>query len=143
MSISVERILELVKNSGKSEYAIKKETGLKNSAFSEWKAGRAKPSTDAIIILAKYFDVSADYLLGLTNTPTTVNAEKNPLPMERMSNDIISIDEIKRLLAENNSVDYVAKIYKALEQQQQMYVLVWLIEYAISEGLPIKQIFGI
>ena len=37
--------------------------GLSSNALSEWKKGKAKPSSDAIIKIAEYFNVSADYLL--------------------------------------------------------------------------------
>lgn len=77
MSITLERIFALIQASGKSEYAIKKETGLKNSVFSEWRAGRANPSTDAIITLAKYFGVTTDYLLGLSERDQSLLNKEN------------------------------------------------------------------
>jgi len=36
----------------------------------DWKVGKSKPSTDELCILADYFNVSADYLLGRTNEQT-------------------------------------------------------------------------
>ena len=36
----------------------------------DWKVGKSKPSTDELFILADYFNVSADYLLGRTNEQT-------------------------------------------------------------------------
>ena len=36
----------------------------------DWKVGISKPSTDELCILADYFNVSADYLLGRTNEQT-------------------------------------------------------------------------
>lgn len=71
---TVERIFDLIRKSKKSEYAIKKETGLPNSTFSEWRAGRAKPSAEALKKIADYFDVSVDYLLGRTDDPSPIRA---------------------------------------------------------------------
>lgn len=76
MSITLERIFALIEKSGKSDYAIKKETGLKNSVLSEWRAGRANPSTEAIITLANYFNVTSDYLLGLTDDCILTSTKK-------------------------------------------------------------------
>lgn len=37
--------------------------GLSNSAISEWKKGKAKPSLEAVVKIARYFGVTTDYLL--------------------------------------------------------------------------------
>ena len=63
------RVLKIIDDSGKSDYAVKKDLGFTNSVISGWRVGRAKPSTDAIIKLSKYFNISADYFLGLIDNP--------------------------------------------------------------------------
>lgn len=63
MDCIVERILFLVKNSGFTAKIIMEEAEISRSSITEWKKGKAKPSTDAIIKLSKYFNVSTDYLL--------------------------------------------------------------------------------
>lgn len=135
MSITVERIFALVEASGKSEYVIKKETGLKNSMFSEWRAGRANPSTNAIITLAKYFNVSTDYLLGLSD-------EKQPTisAMTAMqSNTLPFADEELSIIMENNAgLKYFEQIIAQLNLQQKIYALSWLVGYAQSQGIVIN-----
>ena len=37
--------------------------------YQDWEYGNIKPGFEAIIKLCKYFDISADYLLGLTDNP--------------------------------------------------------------------------
>lgn len=59
----VERILGLIAESGITAKELTERTGLNHSAISDWKKGKSKPGTDAVIKLAKYFDVSTDYLL--------------------------------------------------------------------------------
>jgi len=62
-----EKVFQLIADSGKSDYALTKEIGLKSTAIADWRRkDNAKPSADAIAKIAKYFNVSADYLLGLT-----------------------------------------------------------------------------
>lgn len=39
-------------------------TGISTGNISDWKNGRSKPSTEKLSILAAYFDVTTDYLLG-------------------------------------------------------------------------------
>ena len=47
---------------------LAKETGLPKNAVSEWRSGKAKPGTDAVVKIADYFNVSTDFLLGRTHT---------------------------------------------------------------------------
>jgi Predicted transcriptional regulators len=42
--------------------------GIKPTAISNYEAERNEPSFAKLIALSKYFDVSSDYLLGLTDT---------------------------------------------------------------------------
>lgn len=59
----LERILQLVGESGKTSKEILEQSELSKSSISDWKAGKGKPSSVAIVKLAKYFNVSTDYLL--------------------------------------------------------------------------------
>ena len=68
---TVEKILNLVAQSGETNSCIEKKLGLSNASFHAWKNGKAKPSTDAIIKIARYFNVTSDYLLGLSDKPTS------------------------------------------------------------------------
>lgn len=137
---TTERIKKLIYESGKSDYAIKKETGLGNSILSDLKAGRAEnPSVKTVKILADYFNVSADYLLCLSDEKTSL---KKAVPEIRLENDTLTIENIKLMLAENDGVDFIEKLYKELQEKQKIYVLAWLVAYMASEGLPVKQILG-
>ena len=60
-----ERLKELRNEKDLSQLQLEKETGLSKSALSFWEIGKRVPNANAIIILAKFFDVSTDYLLGL------------------------------------------------------------------------------
>ena len=64
----VEKVLTIFQQSGLADYRIEKELGLTNGTIKNWKNGRNKVSTDAIIKISKYFNVSADYLLGTEPT---------------------------------------------------------------------------
>ena len=41
------------------------EINIANQTLYQWERGRSKPGMDGIIAIAKFFNVSADYLLGL------------------------------------------------------------------------------
>ena len=61
----VERIKQLREEDGLSQAQLAKAVGISQAAIALWELGDRTPSADAIIKLAEFFDVSADYLLGL------------------------------------------------------------------------------
>ncbi len=65
MNLFNERLNELIESSGKQQNEICKDLGIYKQKLSRWKLGETKPSYDELILLAKYFNVTCDYLLGL------------------------------------------------------------------------------
>lgn len=51
----------LLDKTNKTAYQVSKETGVSQTAFSNWKSGRAKPSLDSLLKLARYFKVPVEY----------------------------------------------------------------------------------
>lgn len=64
------KIIKLFEIKNVSPYRVSKDTGISQSSFSDWKNGKSKPSVENLNILAKYFDVSIDYLTGVTSEQT-------------------------------------------------------------------------
>jgi len=60
-----ERLKELRLEYGLSQAKLAKETGLTQSSIFYWEKGLKIPTAQAVVILAKYFGVTTDYLLGL------------------------------------------------------------------------------
>lgn len=48
-------------------------TGISTGNISDWKSGKSNPNAETLIKLAKYFNCSIDYLLGLTDTKQKTN----------------------------------------------------------------------
>ena len=63
----VERIKELRTGKGLSQMQLAKELNVSQSAIAKWELGKTEPTASAIIALAKYFNETADYILGLTD----------------------------------------------------------------------------
>lgn len=59
------RALRAEKNIGQNELA--KVLNLSNASISYWETGKQSPTADAIFKIAQFFNVSADYLIGLKN----------------------------------------------------------------------------
>ena len=61
------RLKELRLERGLSQIQLAQETGLGKSAIGLWELGQRIPNALAVITLAKYFNVTTDYLLGVTD----------------------------------------------------------------------------
>ena len=67
MDIFAERLKELRQERGLSIQALAKEVKIGSSSLCRWENGQADVKGSQLIVLAKYFDVTVDYLLGLEN----------------------------------------------------------------------------
>ncbi len=56
---------ELREEAGLSQQKLADKIGLSSSAIARWELGQSEPGFNAILAYTKFFDVSADYLLGL------------------------------------------------------------------------------
>jgi len=63
--IFAERLKELREEKGLSIRMLAKEVGYSDVAIGRWENKKQIPNIETLITCAKYFNVSADYLLGL------------------------------------------------------------------------------
>ena len=72
----LERILNLIEGSGLSDAAFCQKLSLGNGIVGKWRNGKQKPSLDAVIKIAGFFNVSLDYLVtGTNNLPCPYTKE--------------------------------------------------------------------
>lgn len=62
-----ERLLILIEEKNMDFAKISRESGISKSTIDSWYRGNRIPNANGITKLCKYFDVSADWLLGLSN----------------------------------------------------------------------------
>ena len=55
-----------------SQLQLAKETGLGKSAISYWEIGTDTPNAEEIIVLSRYFQVTTDYILKVSDDDATV-----------------------------------------------------------------------
>lgn len=77
---------QLLQNKGVTAYQMSKDTGISESLISNWRSGRQLPKYDSLNILADYFKVSGDVLLGRENIPNNVIDITNEIPAKREAN---------------------------------------------------------
>ena len=67
MNKFAEKLKELRDEKNLSQRTLAKELGFSQAAIARWENSLQTPNIDVAIIIAKYFKVSTDYLLGLEN----------------------------------------------------------------------------
>lgn len=82
-----------------SAYKFSKDTGISDRLVGYWKKGDKLPSAENLIIIANYFSISVDYLLGRTENPTGLSED-------------YSADELKLI-----------NDYRELSEQGKAYIL--------------------
>ena len=67
MTIFSERIKNLRIENGYGQRKIALDLGVNQCTVSRWENGLQEPSLDMLIEIARYFNVSIDYIVGLTD----------------------------------------------------------------------------
>lgn len=88
------RLKRLIDNSGKTLYELSKEIGIARMNLIKYKNDEAEPSITPLASIASYFNVSADYLIGLTDYSNPQHIKRAPTAGIWESN----IDSIQCLL---------------------------------------------
>ncbi len=70
-----ERLTELRNQKGLSKRELSLRFGLEQSTYGKYELGQRQPSLDVLQQLADFFEVSTDYLLGLTDNPSQKNED--------------------------------------------------------------------
>lgn len=97
------RIAELRKEKGFSRVQFAQQIGIPSTTLRNYETGVREPGHSFIVQMAKEFNVSTDYLLGLTNNRIPNETKKSPEPAATDSEDEKEKDEIVKVLTEGLS----------------------------------------
>ncbi|MEO0562122.1 MAG: helix-turn-helix transcriptional regulator [Chloroflexota bacterium] len=64
-----QRLKKLRNQQGISQYELADRLGTNQTQVMRWESGKVNPTGESITMIADYFDVTTDYLLGRTNEP--------------------------------------------------------------------------
>ena len=97
----MEHLKKLRLQKGVTQQEIAKILDVDRTAYVKWETGKNYPSVDLLQKLAQYFDVTVDYLLGLSKDPITqkqpsAEAEGNKELAEIMALYRSAPDELKK-----------------------------------------------
>lgn len=86
-----DKLKELLTMTGKNQQTISSDLGLNRQRFNLYVNNKREPNFETLITIAKYFNVSIDYLLD------------NQIPENKMDNNIKKIFNDTNLIDENGS----------------------------------------
>lgn len=152
MNETTKRIISLQKQKGLNNHQLEMEANLQISSIQAWTKGKkrkdgtmvvANPSTDSIIKLAKYFNVSTDYLLCLTDEPNCLSANANTStelikrPKYAVSDKFL--EDYMNLLKDKHFTN-IAKVYNEFEEAYKIQIYTYIITLATKVGLNVAKI---
>lgn len=65
----INRLKELRVKKEKTQLQVQMETGIEQALLSKYENGVRVPPTETLVILADYYNVSMDYIMGRTDNP--------------------------------------------------------------------------
>lgn len=100
VSIFAERLKNLRDKKGQTQDEVGKAMGKSREAVSKYEIGEREPDLVAVASLAKYFNVSADYILGITDdSQVLIGSKRKPI-----SPDIYAFE---KYLTDANFIPYL------------------------------------
>lgn len=106
------RLAELRDNADLKQTELAEKVSLKSSAISKYEKGLTQPSMDTLIRFAELFNVSVDYLLGLSSIP-------NPYTTENFTPKEADIILRFRRLAKEDQIRIDERINTMLDNQNK------------------------
>ena len=90
------KIKNYIEQQNISERQLEKEMNITLGSIYSWRIGKAKPSYDALIKIANYFNVSLDYLVGREKQSTAAQNASNNATTSPLLARIESLDELQQ-----------------------------------------------
>lgn len=119
-----ERIRQLRKMNNLTAKEFSTIFNISHSSVSLYESGKRTPSIDLIIKIAQYFDVSTDYLLGVTDTPysmTHYNSKKIKFDIPK-NIDIIFKHMGFKDIKDPNGMEVDDRIVEILKASMQKFI---------------------
>lgn len=131
---TLDRIKSLCKKKRINITTLEKECDLSQNSIVKW--AKTSPSTDKIVSVAKYFNVSADYLLCLIDEPKPLESREIA---QKSETALALFEKMPSLFEEQRFID-TAKIYSELPDEKREGLYGMAVGIAVGLGLNIEKI---
>lgn len=117
---------ELIKDlRGKTDLSqgkLAKAIGVSPGNVSDWEMGKTKPGYNALVSLARFFGVSADYLLEIENRDNSSSSVSATNSCEEIECDLLSMFRFLDEQGQEDVIDFVTMKYeKATGEKESIY----------------------
>ena len=127
------RIRALIADGGATQNQIAKEIGVTRQSISQYCDGSTVPNADKLLKLAQYFNVSADYLLGVTDAKT------NNKDVQFISDYTGLNESVIASLADKELPNHIANMLNLLSKSfETEYLCKTIINFLNTENLEIR-----
>ncbi|PYE42117.1 helix-turn-helix protein [Paenibacillus barcinonensis] len=145
-SITGQRIKIERSRSSLSQDDLAEKLGYKRTNIANYEAGRVTPPSDALAKMARIFNVSSDYLLGLDDVDGIGEAIANE--MKNLGLEVIDLsaatgalpNEIRACIEENNGLSET--LLHRIVKKFGMNYFEFLLKYDLYSGAIPKQFYG-
>ncbi|WP_069997791.1 helix-turn-helix domain-containing protein [Cellulosilyticum sp. I15G10I2] len=110
MDVFRERLLEQLKKREMHQQDLADKTEITPATISRYITGKRKPSGENINRIAKELGISADYLLGITNNPTTNDDQLNTGAKQKLNEYLKDKDE--------DYAEFVLNLIKGIDKRE-------------------------
>ena len=107
-SVFAKRLRELIESTGVSQAELANSVSVTRQAINSYTLGNTVPNSDVLTDIAKYFDVSSDYLLGL------IDIKSNDITVKSICEEIGLSDKSVNLLIYLNRIKKLEKEARTL-----------------------------
>lgn len=95
MTLKGDRLAEIRKDHGDTQITLAEKLNVGRFTVSSWEQGKSEPSHDMLVRICRLYHVSADYLLGISNTDPAYEKRKSASLSE---NDLSLLKEMTEFL---------------------------------------------
>jgi transcriptional regulator with XRE-family HTH domain len=112
------RLKRLREDAGMQQQDMAKVLKIAKSTYHNYETGKREPDIDTLKIIAEYFNVTVDYLIGKTDHPQTV--VRYDIPQELKAIGISYLVVAKRMQDADIPPEDVEKIIQYMEAQKKI-----------------------
>lgn len=109
-----DRIRALREKTGMSARKFAEEIGMKYTTYYGYETGSREPGSDSIVALAKYYNVTTDYILGIEKSPAPAEADTGDKRLDGIIENYHQLNEDgqQQLAEQAEHLTYVPKYKK-------------------------------
>ena len=113
-TVICDRIRALREKTGMSARKFAEEMGMKYTTYYGYETGSREPGSDSIVALAKYYNVTTDYILGIEKSPAPADADTGDKRLDGIIENYHQLNEDgqQQLADQAESLTYMPKYKK-------------------------------